>query len=189
MKRTLISILAAAITLAVSTPAFAGQWVQDQAGWWYQNDDGGWTTDGWQEIDGKWYYFNEYGYMLAGTRTPDGYWVNANGEWTERIRLQDGKYTGDGCIIYSIQNQQILAGSVPVSSGLKHASVSVQGDTINLNSRTYQYSYSIDGYDDYAQTIHGEPTGTSEIYVDSETTFSYLDTNSTGWVAIHYIKD
>lgn len=41
-------------------------WNQDGIGWWYRNTDGGYTTDNWQEIDGKWYFFNSRGYMQTG---------------------------------------------------------------------------------------------------------------------------
>ena len=79
-----------------------GTWIQTQYGFWYRNSDGSWTSNGWQEIDGKWYYFNAYGYrksgwiywnnkwyycgadgaMLTNAYTPDGYYVNAAGVWT-----------------------------------------------------------------------------------------------------------
>ncbi|SDZ97788.1 Putative cell wall binding repeat-containing protein [Oribacterium sp. KHPX15] len=85
-------------TLANSTN---GQWIQDQYGWWYRNPDGSWTSNGWQQINGKFYYFNSYGYMQTGwilwdyqyyycgadgamltnTTTPDGYYVNSAGVW------------------------------------------------------------------------------------------------------------
>ncbi len=41
-------------------------WIEDSAGWWYRNPDGGYTTDSWQLIDDKWYYFNSKGYMVTG---------------------------------------------------------------------------------------------------------------------------
>lgn len=44
----------------------------DIGGWWYRNDDGGYTTNNWQLINGKWYYFNSVGYMVTG-------WIDWNG--------------------------------------------------------------------------------------------------------------
>jgi len=90
--------LTLANTLANST---GGQWIQDQNGWWYRNPDGSWTSNGWQQINGKFYYFNSSGYMKTGwilwdyqyyycgadgamltnTTTPDGYYVNSAGVW------------------------------------------------------------------------------------------------------------
>lgn len=75
------------------------KWIQDETGWWYQNGDGSYTTNNWQQIGGKWYFFNEQGYMVTGwtcwndlwyycnpdgdmavsTVTPDGFTVDENG--------------------------------------------------------------------------------------------------------------
>ncbi len=80
-KKIVMAAFAAALTLSMSVPAFAGQWQQNTTGWWYQNDDGGYPANSWQWIDGKCYYFNSNGYMLANTITPDGYSVDASGAW------------------------------------------------------------------------------------------------------------
>ena len=78
----------------------AGEWKQDESGWWYRNGDGTYTVSNWQQIDGAWYFFNERGYMATGwvdwngtryycdaadgkmlvnTTTPDGHTVGADG--------------------------------------------------------------------------------------------------------------
>lgn len=44
----------------------AGQWINDQAGWWYRYSNGGWPFSSWQMINGKWYYFNSQGYLQTG---------------------------------------------------------------------------------------------------------------------------
>ena len=41
-----------AATILAATPAYAGQWMQDGNGWWWQNDDGSYPTAKWQWIDG-----------------------------------------------------------------------------------------------------------------------------------------
>ena len=51
----------------------AGEWKQDESGWWYRNGDGAYTVSNWQQIDGAWYFFNERGYMATG-------WVDWNGK-------------------------------------------------------------------------------------------------------------
>lgn len=78
-----------------------GYWCLDQYGWWYRNENGSYTVNNWQVIDGLWYFFNESGYMrvgwipwnnqwyycgpdgalMANTRTPDGYYVGGDGIW------------------------------------------------------------------------------------------------------------
>ena len=46
-------------------------WHQDENGWWYQNWDGSYYQDGWQEVNGSTYYFNSNGYILTGWQTID----------------------------------------------------------------------------------------------------------------------
>lgn len=77
--------------------------------WWYEHDDGGYTKNGWEKIDGKWYHFDKDGWMQTGwyqdekgdwyylsdgsigkegqmltdTTTPDGYYVDSSGKWSQ----------------------------------------------------------------------------------------------------------
>ena len=46
-------------------------WHHDENGWWYQNRDGSYYQDGWQEVNGSTYYFNSNGYILTGWQTID----------------------------------------------------------------------------------------------------------------------
>lgn len=64
-----------------TTPAFAGQWLEDGKGWWYQNTDMSYLNGGWYWIGGNCYYFGADGYMYKDTTTPDGYTVNSSGQW------------------------------------------------------------------------------------------------------------
>ena len=82
-KGLVVSGLAVVLSALVSMPAFAGQWKSDFKGWWYQNDDGSYPNNGWEEIDGIYYYFQPDGYALMSTTTPDGYKVNASGVWVK----------------------------------------------------------------------------------------------------------
>ncbi|MFT4106221.1 MAG: hypothetical protein QM657_10715 [Lacrimispora sp.] len=85
MKKFKLLLLTTAMSLAMSVVSFAGQWKQDTVGWWYQNDDGTYSANSWQWIDGnsdgvsEYYYFNENGYCLMNTTTPDGKTVNSDG--------------------------------------------------------------------------------------------------------------
>lgn len=79
-------------------------WNKDGTGWWFRNTDGTYTTNNWQQIDGKWYFFNNSGYMQTGwilwnyqyyycddangdmlvsTTTPDGFRVDSSGVWVQ----------------------------------------------------------------------------------------------------------
>ena len=95
MKKKLLTVLSAtALSLSMCIPAFAGQWVSNTTGWWWQNDDGSWPANSWQWLDGnkdgvsECYYFGQNGYLLVNTTTPDGYKVNADGAWTENGVVQ-----------------------------------------------------------------------------------------------------
>ena len=99
-------------------------WVHNGNGWWYQNADGSYPANVWQQIDGQYYYFNGSGYMvsncwignyylggngamLKNTTTPDGYQVDENGKW---IPTSGWKKNGTG---WWYQNAD---GSYPVSA-------------------------------------------------------------------------
>lgn len=90
-----------AILTATSMISFAGEWKQDNAGWWYQNGDGSYPVSSWKEVNGKQYYFDANGYMLHDTTTPDGYQVGADGAWivkgviTDRSGTKRSYITGD----------------------------------------------------------------------------------------------
>lgn len=87
MKRYKVVIAALAVSLLAATPmtALAGEWKEEirygYSYWQYLNDDGTYTMNQWQEIDGKWYYFSDGGYMEKGSITPDGYRVDGDGVW------------------------------------------------------------------------------------------------------------
>lgn len=95
MKRKLLTVLCTTVlSLSMCIPAFAGQWVSNANGWWWQNDDGSWPANSWQWLDGnqdgisECYFFNQDGYLLVNTTTSDGHKVNADGAWTENGVVQ-----------------------------------------------------------------------------------------------------
>ena len=89
-----IAVSAAALTLAASFPALAGQWHNDMNGWWYENDDGSYAKNGWYWLDGnqdgiaECYYFGTDGYMLREHGYVDGYEVDGNGAWIVNGKVQ-----------------------------------------------------------------------------------------------------
>ena len=52
----------------------AGNWIESAGRWWYQHEDGSYTTNGWEQIKGTWYYFDNTGWMQTG-------WVKTGGSW------------------------------------------------------------------------------------------------------------
>lgn len=90
MKKIIYTIITAMLfSMGMICISYAGEWKQDDIGWWYQRTDGSYPVNQWEWIDGnkdgirECYYFNENGYMLSGVKTPDGYWVNENGAWVQ----------------------------------------------------------------------------------------------------------
>ncbi len=87
-KWTRALLLTAAMTLAFSAPAFAGEWQKDGQGWWYREDDGSYPAGGWYWIDGdhdgtaECYYFTDSGYMAENLGKIEGYTIDNNGAWT-----------------------------------------------------------------------------------------------------------
>jgi len=88
-KHTILNIL----TLS-AVPAFAGEWKQDDKGWWYQDDDGTYPRNTWRWIDGnhdgtaECYYFNDMGYILTSCPAPGGGSLNELGQWYKNKTVQ-----------------------------------------------------------------------------------------------------
>lgn len=100
--RMVIAVLLA--TAAISISASAGQWRQDDTGWWYQNESGTYLKNEWSWIDGKCYYFNENGYCLQNTQTPDGYSVDEQGAWVKDGVVQMQEQSQDSSAAKQIDN-------------------------------------------------------------------------------------
>ena len=90
----------AVCTGAFTLSAFAGNWVKDATGWWYDYGNGTWPSNSWQWIDGnndgvaECYYFDRFGYCLMNTTSPDGYQVNGSGAWVENGAVQTRNVAG-----------------------------------------------------------------------------------------------
>ena len=77
MKKKKLLKTGLAVALAVMTlaqPVSAANWVGNNTGWWWQEDNGSYPTNQWKAINGKWYWFDGNGYMVTG-------WRNINGTW------------------------------------------------------------------------------------------------------------
>lgn len=60
-----------------------GGWILQNSKWWYKHNDGSYTKNGWEKINGKWYLFDSQGWMLYD-------WKNPNGNWYYLGRSDDG---------------------------------------------------------------------------------------------------
>ena len=54
--------------------ASTGSWIQSSGRWWYRHNNGSYTSNGWELINGKWYHFDRSGWMQTG-------WVKSSGSW------------------------------------------------------------------------------------------------------------
>ena len=103
MRKSRLLITSIVLSVMMSSVALAGDWKQDVNGWWYQNDDGNYPVNCWQDINGKQYYFNESGYILTNTSTPDGKQVGPDGSMVQSplfdfdINDSHVKYTKHEC--------------------------------------------------------------------------------------------
>ena len=67
MKMITACAAGALTALSMNTLVFAGQWKENDTGWWYDNGNGTWPSSSWQWIDGngdgiaECYYFNKDG--------------------------------------------------------------------------------------------------------------------------------
>ena len=84
--------LSALFLLTAAETAMAGEWKQDEKGWWWQFEDGTCLKSRSAFLDGnndgtaEKYYFGDDGYLLVSTTTQDGIKVNENGQQI----LEDG---------------------------------------------------------------------------------------------------
>jgi hypothetical protein len=99
-KRMFVGLIAGGLSLNLVLTAFAGQWKQDNTGWWYDNGDGTYPSNTWQWIDGngdnvsECYYFDSLGYCLIDGKTPDGFEVDKNGAWIKDGVIQTQRNAG-----------------------------------------------------------------------------------------------
>lgn len=101
MKKILTAASAALISLMLSIPVFAGQWIStDDGHWQYRFNDGSYASE-WQWIDGnndgisECYYFDENEILWTNCTAPDGSVVNPDGCWLKDgmvVAMQDGQY-------------------------------------------------------------------------------------------------
>lgn len=89
VRKAAAVLLTAALSIGSAVPSIAAGWVQDDAGWRYQRDDGSCPVNTWwQDEDGMWYLFDESGYIYSGCyRLVDGvlYPFLSNGMWAGTV--------------------------------------------------------------------------------------------------------
>ena len=102
-KRSLLLtlVLAGMLTLVMAATSFAGQWILNDNGWWYRNDDGSFPAAEWKWIDSdgdgvaECYYFYADGYMAHNDYIGDDY-VNRDGQWMVGNQVQHKMLASQG---------------------------------------------------------------------------------------------
>ncbi len=99
MKKLLVLLIATVFAISSTIVSFAGEWKQDNVGWYYQNDDGSYVKNDWLtlgderyhfdtngymqtgliEVNGIKHYFNNDGQMMFNGDTPEGYRIDIDG--------------------------------------------------------------------------------------------------------------
>ena len=97
--------------------ASKGSWIQSSGRWWYRNNNGSYTSNGWELINGKWYHFDRSGWMqtgwiqsgnswyyLSGSGDMQTGWVKSSGSWyywNSSGSMQTGWFTVSGKWYYA----------------------------------------------------------------------------------------
>lgn len=157
MKKKLTTILLTGLfTISSFSNVFAATWIQDEIGWWYQNDDKSYPANGWYWIDGnrdgiaECYYFNESGYCLMNTTTPDGYSVDMNGAWIADgiVQTQTSALSASDSIDSAAINQETIlttwSGNFPYVTGMVQEKPAGVFWTININTGKYHATANVD---------------------------------------------
>lgn len=149
MKKT--SLITVIFVLLFSHMVFAGEWLSDEIGVKYMQDDGTCKTGWHQDVDGKWYYLDEStGYMLVSTKTPDGYSVSATGEWVENVKAEvkkekyenevkldvttlDKKVAGDLGYVLPL----VVSYNNSYNNYTKHGTITIEGVELSIDGIPY----------------------------------------------------
>ena len=71
-------------------------WVQSGSRWWYRHQDGSYTTNGWEYINGQWYYFDQSGWMVTGWLKLGNTWYYLTGSGAMAANTRIGSYYVNG---------------------------------------------------------------------------------------------
>ena len=93
LKNTLQISLAAIVLLLLFPITSNAQWIQDTAGWRFEQDSE-LISNSWLMVDGVWYHFNENGYMDTGWITSNGstYYLDYTGAMVTGTQILDGNF-------------------------------------------------------------------------------------------------
>lgn len=180
-------LVSSAMTLSLSSTAYAGNWWLDMNGWWYQEADGSYAKDGWNWIDGdddgiaECYYFTHKGYLVDGQNEVDGYETNKDGAWTVKgvVQTKDVSMPNDPAAVAIYQEAEAKCNALDGIDADVDATItmSIEGDSdsmayhLNMKMRGLQsdaLEYKMDGTLD----MFNDSYPFSAFYTDG---YSYID--------------
>lgn len=169
MKKKFMTLaLTAAMAASMGMTAFAGQWVQNTTGWWWQEDNGSYPVSQWKWLDGnkdgiyECYAFDANGYMYSNTTTPDGYTVNKDGAWTigNSVQLKFQKDTQND----ASANNNSTSNSSDTSDKTVYTNEDMVG-TFQINDEDREDYYELmQGAGDSIAAIYYDTDGESHVY-------------------------
>ncbi|WP_024858138.1 N-acetylmuramoyl-L-alanine amidase family protein [Ruminococcus albus] len=73
LSNTLTKTMPSVQITAEAAKSKPGKWIKAGNGkWWYKHNDGTYTKNDWEYINGKWYHFDSAGWMQTGIIRDDG---------------------------------------------------------------------------------------------------------------------
>lgn len=142
-KQVWMAAMILAMTAGLTMTSFAGEWKQDEKGYWWQNDDGSYPVSAWQWLDGNGdgiaesYYFDQSGYLAVNT-VIDGYQVNDQGAW-----IVDGVVQTQNTGSASAENA--AASSEPQAESIKLKTDFVKQKYVDLLNKNISHVFQIFG--------------------------------------------
>lgn len=135
MTKYMTFAVALVISMLASFSAYAGEWKQDQTGYWYEETNGEYVASAWKQIDGAWYYFNETGYMQTG-------WLKEGETWYY-LEPGTGAMVADKEVLidgetYYFDASGAMAETAPAESAASTPSTGWNGNTFVSTRMNYQ---------------------------------------------------
>ena len=171
MKKMMIGLFAGAVMIwLASLPVYAGQWKQDDGGWWYQNEDGSFPAAEWKWIDSdgdgvaECYYFYRDGYMAYNNDienhhvNDDGQWVWGNVVQKRYVNTQNADANGDS-------GKDVVGISLePYKRVIHNKSIIEQSNHFSYLKRYFQEAFGFQKYYLHDLDVNGIP----ELFVYSD---------------------
>lgn len=208
MKILKILALSVAISLNIALISFAGQWVEGDGTWKYENDDGSYIANdwyqgndgnsyflgsdgvllvGWFQVGNDWYYAKENGALIKNswiTYNGDSYYLQADGKMSVDTVVDGYKVGSDGkkvieSIKYEVNKQTSVVSPNSRSGGIPAGEYVFYASPDVAHVKIINGSECIVDKYNFIELHEGDLTEVNGLYVPVENV-SELDINSPG---------